>query len=239
MFADAWKAEEYFLKRMVTISYLPEGHQYKICRLAFSLTSARRCYICGSGSEEPFRAGGRGRGVRGTSEARIKSSVSCTEFERSSSMDQFIMECPDDYVGCITQIDGNEIVRTCDSLPLNDCQTANGVKYCYCNTDLCNGKLVTPPTRNVNEHLHRSTHHEHDDDITDDEDFMEASGMGNDPTSRETDRNSLENNYDDSAWSTANVPLTTRHPTNSKTSNSAHIYANILLTFLPLLPALR
>ncbi|GAB0088990.1 hypothetical protein DMENIID0001_034600 [Sergentomyia squamirostris] len=34
MFADAWKAEEYFLKRMVTISDLPEGHQYKICSVS-------------------------------------------------------------------------------------------------------------------------------------------------------------------------------------------------------------
>ncbi|XP_055698363.1 uncharacterized protein LOC129798903 [Phlebotomus papatasi] len=195
---------------------------------ACTMTSARRCYICGNGSEEPFRTGGRGRGVRET-EARIKSSVSCTEFERSSSMDQFIMECPNDFVGCITQIDGNEIVRTCDSLPLNDCQTANGVKYCYCNTDLCNGKLVTPPTRNVNENRqknHRAPADE-DEDITDDEDFMEASGMGNDPMSRENDRNTLDSsNYDDSMWSTANIQLTTRHPS-PKSSKSAHTSVNI------------
>ncbi|XP_059619940.1 uncharacterized protein LOC132263936 [Phlebotomus argentipes] len=200
---------------------------------AYSLASARRCYICGNGSEEPFRTG-RGREVR---EARIKSSVSCTEFERSSSMDQFIMECPDDFVGCITQIDGNEIVRTCDSLPLNDCQTANGVKYCYCNTDLCNGKLVTPPTRNVNEN-HRKNHrsHDEDEDITDDEDFMEASGLGSDPSSSEGgDRNTLDrSNYDDSPWSTPNIPLTTRHPS-PKASKTTQILVNLPILTLTLL----
>uniref|UniRef100_A0A7G3B6J0 Uncharacterized protein n=1 Tax=Lutzomyia longipalpis TaxID=7200 RepID=A0A7G3B6J0_LUTLO len=213
--------------------------QFTVVLLIFaacSLTSARRCYICGNGSEEPFRSGGRGRGARET-EARIKSSISCTEFERSSSIDQFVMECPADFVGCITQIDGNEIVRTCDSLPLNDCQTANGVKYCYCNTDLCNGKLVTPPTRNVNENQHKNLHSRDEDDITDDEDFMEASGMGgNDPSSRNSGRN-IHNSYDDS-WSTSNNPLTTRHP-NPKASRGAHTIAKLpILLLLPLLPLL-
>lgn len=94
--------------------------------LACTMTSARRCYICGNGSEEPFRTGGRGRGVRET-EARIKSSVSCTEFERSSSMDQFIMECPNDFVGCITQIDGKAFTN----IKLSTCNYAIKVTQEY------------------------------------------------------------------------------------------------------------
>ncbi|GAB0093952.1 uncharacterized protein DMENIID0001_091450 [Sergentomyia squamirostris] len=33
MFADAWKAEEDFLKKVITISDLTEGRQYKICSI--------------------------------------------------------------------------------------------------------------------------------------------------------------------------------------------------------------
>ncbi|GAB0100011.1 hypothetical protein DMENIID0001_159300 [Sergentomyia squamirostris] len=35
MFADAWKAEEDFLKKVITISDLTEGRQYKICSPPF------------------------------------------------------------------------------------------------------------------------------------------------------------------------------------------------------------
>ncbi|GAB0096926.1 hypothetical protein DMENIID0001_125080 [Sergentomyia squamirostris] len=34
MFADAWKAEEDFLKSLITISDLTEGRQYKICSVS-------------------------------------------------------------------------------------------------------------------------------------------------------------------------------------------------------------
>lgn len=39
---------------------------------------------------------------------------------------------------------GTDVTRTCDQLPINDCQTANGVEYCYCTTDLCNDRKVLP-----------------------------------------------------------------------------------------------
>lgn len=35
---------------------------------------------------------------------------------------------------------GNEVIRTCDTLALNDCKIANKVTYCYCNGDLCNSR---------------------------------------------------------------------------------------------------
>lgn len=41
-----------------------------------------------------------------------------------------------------TQI-GEDSIRTCDTVSINDCQTANGVRYCYCNKDLCNGITVS------------------------------------------------------------------------------------------------
>ena len=35
---------------------------------------------------------------------------------------------------------GKEVIRTCDTLALNDCKMANKVMYCYCNGDLCNSR---------------------------------------------------------------------------------------------------
>lgn len=35
---------------------------------------------------------------------------------------------------------GNQVIRTCDTLALNDCKIANKVTYCYCNGDLCNSR---------------------------------------------------------------------------------------------------
>lgn len=63
---------------------------------------------------------------------------------------------------------GTDVTRTCDSLPINDCQTANGIEYCYCNTDLCNKKKEIPI----------KTKHEtlFDDEDTSDMDDFESSG---------------------------------------------------------------
>lgn len=38
---------------------------------------------------------------------------------------------------------GNEVIRTCDTLALNDCKMANKVTYCYCDGDLCNSGPVS------------------------------------------------------------------------------------------------
>lgn len=68
---------------------------------------------------------------------------------------------------------GGQIIRTCDNLQINDCKSANGVKYCYCSSDLCNGKYTPPPTSQpidiIDEHDRKSF-------MSDDEDLMEASG---------------------------------------------------------------
>lgn len=80
---------------------------------------------------------------------------------------------------------GNDVSRTCTELSMNDCQTANQVHYCYCNTDYCNGEK----TENIRK---RQSHHKHHNRVTispamneDDEDDSESSGMA--------DLNSFEN----------------------------------------------
>lgn len=67
-------------------------------------------------------------------------------------------------------VTGTEVIRTCDILPINDCQTANGVEYCYCNTDLCNKKTGIP-IKVKHETLF-------DDEDTSDIDEFESSGFG-------------------------------------------------------------
>jgi len=61
----------------------------------------------------------------------------CNEFHRSIR-DEFLLECPKDYHGCLTKFEANSITRQCSKIAVNDCQEANGVTYCYCKNDACN-----------------------------------------------------------------------------------------------------
>lgn len=77
-------------------------------------------------------------------------------------------------------ISGRQFIRTCEERPLNDCKTANGVIYCYCNTDLCNSKKAIA-IRNEQRQLQKKQKTEKKKNAmlaTDDEDLEEASGMG-------------------------------------------------------------
>lgn len=61
------------------------------------------------------------------------------------------------------------MTRTCDILAINDCQIANGVKYCYCDTDLCNKKFE-PQTKRHKNFINLDT--------TDDEDMLDIEASG-------------------------------------------------------------
>lgn len=83
---------------------------------------------------------------------------------------------------------GNEVTRTCDLYGINDCQTANGIKYCYCNANRCNGKAATA-TIDDDDNTEKSHPIDHrrnpilreadDEDYADDDgdDDIEASGF--------------------------------------------------------------
>lgn len=60
-------------------------------------TVARECYVCGSGSTDPFT---------NNKSAKPMAMLSCDEFEQSDNLDKFIAKCPEGYVGCTTQTDG-------------------------------------------------------------------------------------------------------------------------------------
>lgn len=143
-------------------------------------TLARMCYVCGAGSEEPFMQTSRGK----LEYSDMDIPLSCDEFETSDNLDKFIFTCPSNYVGCITQSDGTDVTRTCDVLSLNDCQTANGVEYCYCADDLCNNrKLIPVPPK------HDTFY---DDEDASDMDAFESSGYGASDTIAEDTMDTVE-----------------------------------------------
>lgn len=53
----------------------------------------------------------------------------------------------------------------CEEPQMNDCKNANGIKYCYCDTNLCNGNMSIKPSISTPVIT-----------ISDDEDLTEGSG---------------------------------------------------------------
>uniref|UniRef100_A0A336KZT6 CSON001543 protein n=1 Tax=Culicoides sonorensis TaxID=179676 RepID=A0A336KZT6_CULSO len=108
----------------------------------------------------------------------------CDEFERATDatlLAKFIYECPANYRGCSVEIDGHQIIRTCQEPPLNDCKTANGVIYCYCNSDLCNSKkavAIRLEQRKERQNKQKAEKKKNAMLATDDEDLEESSGLG-------------------------------------------------------------
>lgn len=131
---------------------------------AIDQASGIRCYVCGDPSDLP--------GVR--PEQSDTSLLSCEEFDRSQgdSLKKFIVDCPNHYKGCITQKQGNNVYRACDTVAFDDCQSANGITYCYCSGNLCNApgamKLSTTSAAYID--LNKV------EPLTDDEDYVDASG---------------------------------------------------------------
>lgn len=71
-------------------------------------------------------------------------------------------------------------MRTCDNVStVNDCETANSVIYCICNTNLCNQKkMITIRTDMKQKSEKKRRRPENPVSTTDDEDLAESSGMG-------------------------------------------------------------
>ena len=72
----------------------------------FATADARECYVCGgSSAEEPFKYSAE-QSNQQQSRPMNFTILSCDEFEHSGNINKFIMKCPKNYVGCITQNDG-------------------------------------------------------------------------------------------------------------------------------------
>ncbi|XP_055605270.1 uncharacterized protein LOC129753477 [Uranotaenia lowii] len=160
---------------------------------SIQLVQARRCYVCGEGSEAPFRtaamAASNSHHQNGDATTPFISpklptvASSCDDFERDrTELDKYVLECPPSYTSCLTQVDGDVELRMCgEPLAINDCKSANMVDYCYCNEDLCNSLTRVQIRRRI-EDAHMGVHsqhlrqnHEHNN--SDDEDLTESSGM--------------------------------------------------------------
>ncbi|KAG4069685.1 hypothetical protein HA402_014708 [Bradysia odoriphaga] len=129
-------------------------------------TQPRMCYVCGKGSQEPFTQTSKGK----LEYSDMDMPLSCDEFDSTTNLEKFIFTCPSNYVGCITHSDGIDVTRTCEQLAINDCQTANGVEYCYCTEDLCNKRLISP--------IQMKHETFYDDEDASDMDAFDASGYG-------------------------------------------------------------
>ncbi|XP_058455133.1 uncharacterized protein LOC131432704 [Malaya genurostris] len=171
-----------------------------------SMVDARRCYVCGEGSEAPFRtamalaaafasSSSSYRHHNNTSSGGPATSTlpnivtTCEDFERDQDeLDKYVLECPSTYTSCLTQVDGDMELRTCgESLTINDCKSANKIDYCYCSEDLCNSLKRTQIRREI-EDAQSGAQSEHlkqrEPNNSDDEDLSESSGMGPDSHER-------------------------------------------------------
>ena len=96
---------------------------------------------------------------------------------------------------CLTE---PHVLRTCTDRgeSINDCQVANGVRYCICSgSDLCNGNMPQLRTRPTTPPVSRPTTYDDDDEPT------EGSG-------------------DDSPSTTSNHSPTTAHPPHGTTTTN-------------------
>ncbi|KAK6640861.1 hypothetical protein RUM44_012559 [Polyplax serrata] len=65
----------------------------------------------------------------------------CNQFQPSNPV--YIRDCPSSsYQGCLTQTNGTHVTKTCTEVGLEDCKTANKIRYCYCKGELCNKEGV-------------------------------------------------------------------------------------------------
>lgn len=67
-------------------------------KLHHTIAAHHECYVCGGlGAAYPFK---------NSKDFALMLPSSCDEFEQSENLDTFLVTCPEDYVGCITQTDG-------------------------------------------------------------------------------------------------------------------------------------
>lgn len=146
-------------------------------------TETRQCFVCSDEQKhhQPLEGGDRQQvGVSSTMRASEKAPRSCLDFDRSDSLEDFVRDCPEGYLGCSTEISGNSVKRGCDTLALDDCKIANGVRYCYCKDDLCNRQPAEQiPFLQRGEDEEDEDLRDDGDDEDDDEEYgHEYSGLG-------------------------------------------------------------
>ncbi|XP_040580737.1 uncharacterized protein [Lepeophtheirus salmonis] len=146
----------------------------------FSMIEAHRCFVCipsiKKKDHEVLSL------IKEFSGEKIRR---CEEFHDSARED-FIKECPEDSVGCLTQFQGNSFLRSCARLGLDVCKEANNVTYCYCSKNECN----TPESRLIDPTTYLDS--QSGNILTDDEDFFESSGGFSSTFTESNDFGSIE-----------------------------------------------
>jgi len=103
-----------------------------------------KCYVCGPDNgipEEMLQL------RRSFPQIKIQA---CSAY-KPAMKDLYLVDCPANSNGCLTEIEADgSVKRTCASIGIDDCQSANGVNYCYCSTPGCNNpspRLADPAPR--------------------------------------------------------------------------------------------
>lgn len=132
------------------------------------------------------------------------------------------------------------MTRTCEMYALSDCQTANGIKYCYCNTDRCNNveqSIVPVGVRNkpISDNTDIISDDEDDSEYGDDDDSIEASGSGSLITTLSTSTTSYTSTFLQSLTTTKEKtnPITFETTTRLTTSTMPTDENNFLTTISP------
>lgn len=134
-----------------------------------------------------------------------------------------------------------DVQRTCTPLGIDDCKKANGVHYCYCNHQLCNGE-------NAESIIEKYGDGDTNDDENDDYVENEEAGSGSDQEDDDDNYPNTSRKIDSSETSThggttehnkiaiLSVSTTTAQPTINKAVNS-NLSRNLLifLTFAHLI----
>lgn len=109
---------------------------------------AHKCFVCGPDS-------GKYEDVHELKRTFPDTEVPLCSKYSGKMREAFIRECPTSSSGCLTQIEGGSIMRTCAPIKIDDCKIANAVSYCYCSTDKCNtpDRRLSDPAPPVNKQI--------------------------------------------------------------------------------------
>lgn len=115
----------------------------------------------------------------------------CNKFKKGKK--EFMRDCPDDedYKGCIHERNGTHVAKTCTTVDVDDCKSANGIEYCYCTGHLCNTENVPAEDPRPAKEVPRDSSEGQErppSSATDDEDIDEGSGTGEGRSSAESHR---------------------------------------------------
>ncbi|XP_046655616.1 uncharacterized protein LOC124349220 [Daphnia pulicaria] len=108
-----------------------------ITRQAFAL----ECAVCLPSDEDASIA----KEIRRLFPEDESTLIGCSQ-SNATDESAIVKTCPPESSSCHIQKTKEWIAKTCSRISVDDCKTANRVKYCYCKTDRCNMQNFTVST---------------------------------------------------------------------------------------------